>query len=97
MSIPRGNVYPCQFARSPVFLVGNIRDRPFSELWNDDTNPVLSRFRKKSGEIQGKCRSCAYLSPCGGGCRVRAYARSGDFTGEDPFCYVGDSSDGGTA
>lgn len=93
----RGNVYPCQFARLPVFLVGNIRDRPFSELWNDDTNPVLSRFRKKSGEIQGKCRSCAYLSLCGGGCRVRAYARSGDFTGEDPFCYVGDSSDGGTA
>ena len=26
----QGNVYPCQFARSPEFLVGNVRDRPFS-------------------------------------------------------------------
>jgi radical SAM protein with 4Fe4S-binding SPASM domain len=85
---PRGNVYPCQFARSPAFLVGNIRDRPFSELWNEDTNRVLALFRKKSPEIRGKCRSCSYLPLCGGGCRVRAYARSGDFADEDPFCYV---------
>jgi radical SAM protein with 4Fe4S-binding SPASM domain len=90
---PRGNVYPCQFARSPAFLVGNIRDRPFSALWNDDANPVLDRFRKNPTEIRGKCRSCTYLPICGGGCRVRAYARSGDFAGEDPFCYVGNSQD----
>jgi radical SAM protein with 4Fe4S-binding SPASM domain len=88
---PRGDVYPCQFARSPAFLVGNIRDRRFSELWNDDTNQVLALFRKKPLEIRGKCRSCTYLPLCGGGCRVRAYARSGDFTAEDPFCYVDNS------
>jgi radical SAM protein with 4Fe4S-binding SPASM domain len=88
---PRGNVYPCQFARSPAFLVGNIRDQPFSSLWNDDTSHVLARFRKKSLEIRGKCRSCIYLRLCGGGCRVRAYAQSGDFAGEDPFCYIGES------
>ncbi|MDD1706161.1 MAG: radical SAM protein [Methanoregulaceae archaeon] len=87
----RGNVYPCQFARSPAFLIGNIRDRPFSSLWNDDASHVLARFRKKPTEIRGKCRSCTYLPLCGGGCRVRAYARSGDFAGEDPFCYVGNS------
>jgi radical SAM protein with 4Fe4S-binding SPASM domain len=94
---PRGNVYPCQFARSPAFLIGNIRDQPFSALWNDDTNHVLARFRKKPPEIHGKCRSCAYLPLCGGGCRVRAYAQSGDFAGEDPFCYVGKSHDDRTA
>jgi radical SAM protein with 4Fe4S-binding SPASM domain len=85
---PRGNVYPCQFARSPAFLVGNIRDRPFSTLWNDNDNPVLARFRTKPPEVSGKCRSCSYLRLCGGGCRVRAYAWSGDFSGEDPFCFV---------
>jgi radical SAM protein with 4Fe4S-binding SPASM domain len=85
---PRGDVYPCQFARSSDFFIGNIRDRPFSELWNDDTNQVLALFRKKSPEIRGKCRSCTYLPLCGGGCRVRAYAHSGDFGGEDPFCHV---------
>lgn len=85
---PRGNVYPCQFARSPEFLVGNIRTRPFSVLWNDDASPVLTRFRTKPPEVTGKCRSCTYLRLCGGGCRVRACAESGDFFGEDPFCYV---------
>ena len=88
---PRGNVYPCQFARSPAFLVGNIRDRPFSALWNDETNPVLARFRTKPPAVGGRCRSCEHLRLCGGGCRVRAYARSGDFAGEDPFCYLSGS------
>jgi Fe-coproporphyrin III synthase len=88
---PRGNVYPCQFARSPEFLIGNIRDRPFSLLWNDDTSPVLARFRTKPQKVSGKCGSCTYLRLCGGGCRVRAFARSGDFSCEDPFCYVDDT------
>jgi radical SAM protein with 4Fe4S-binding SPASM domain len=84
----KGNVYPCQFARAPEFLVGNIRDRPFSLLWNDADNPVLSRFRTKPIVVGGKCGSCTYLSLCGGGCRVRAWAAGGDVTAEDPFCYV---------
>jgi radical SAM protein with 4Fe4S-binding SPASM domain len=90
---PRGNVYPCQFARSPVFLVGSIRDRPFSELWNDDKNPVLARFRKKPPAVGGRCGACRYLRLCGGGCRVRAWARTGDFAGEDPFCYLAASEE----
>lgn len=85
---PRGNVYPCQFARSKEFLIGNIRDRPFSALWDDETNPVLGRFRIKPPPVEGRCGTCLYLRLCGGGCRVRAYAACGDFTAEDPFCYV---------
>jgi len=85
---PWGNVYPCQFARSPAFLVGNIRDRRFSELWGDDRNPALLLFRGKNGLISGVCRSCEYFPLCGGGCRVRAHAESGDFRAPDPFCFV---------
>lgn len=87
---PRGNVYPCQFARSLEFLVGNIRDRPFSELWSDGTGPVLTRFRDKQARFGGRCSTCRQRELCGGGCRVRAYAVSGDFLAEDPFCYVND-------
>ena len=83
----RGNVYPCQFARSPEFLVGNIRDRPFSALWNDDASPVLARFRTKPRAVNGKCGSCTYLRLCGGGCRVRASVLGGDFLAADPFCF----------
>ena len=70
----QGNVYPCQFARSPEFLVGNVRDRPFGELWSDGTNPVLSRFRRKNKQVRGTVRDCTWRDLCGGGCRVRAHA-----------------------
>jgi len=85
---PWGNVYPCQFARSPDFFIGNIRERPFSGIWADDSHPVLARFRAKNQSIGGKCRNCGYFPLCGGGCRVRAYARTGNFSAEDPFCFI---------
>jgi len=85
---PRGNVYPCQFARSPEFLIGNVRKQPFSRLWQDAQNPVLSRFRATPRDLSGKCGRCGYRDLCGGGCRVRAYAAGGDHTAPDPFCFV---------
>jgi len=85
---PWGNVYPCQFARSPDFFIGNVRVQPFSRLWADDAHPVLARFRTKNPSIGGKCGDCRHFQLCGGGCRVRAYAASGDFSAEDPFCYL---------
>ena len=87
---PQGNVYPCQFARSPEFLVGNVREKQFSELWADAANPVLARFRERPVPLSGQCGSCSHRELCGGGCRVRAYAASGDFYADDPFCYVRD-------
>lgn len=91
---PQGNVYPCQFARSPEFLVGNVRETPFSELWADGSNPVLARFRKKPVPLTGLCGSCRHRELCGGGCRVRAYAAYGNFYADDPFCYAREEPDG---
>ncbi len=85
---PQGNVYPCQFARFPEFIIGNVRDRPFSELWADTSNPVLARFRQKPLPLTGRCGGCRHRDLCGGGCRVRAYVASGDFYADDPFCYL---------
>jgi radical SAM protein with 4Fe4S-binding SPASM domain len=85
---PCGNVYPCQFARTPDFLVGNIRERHFSILWADSSNPVLALFRNKKAQFGGKCGDCGYRDLCGGGCRIRGHAVSGDFMAEDPFCFV---------
>jgi Fe-coproporphyrin III synthase len=84
----QGNVYPCQFARSGEFLVGNVRHQPFSRIWADTGNPVLARFRDKQARFGGRCAICTYRDLCGGGCRVRAHAAGGDFLAEDPFCYV---------
>jgi len=83
-----GNVYPCQFARSKEFLVGNVRHQPFSRIWADAANPVLARFREKQARFGGRCAGCNYRDLCGGGCRVRAHAMNGGFLAEDPFCFV---------
>ncbi len=83
---PAGNVYPCQFAQLEEFKIGNIRERKFSELWNDAENPVLAAFREKTKFLKGKCGSCVYKELCGGGCRIRAYAEYEDIWAEDPLC-----------
>ena len=85
---PSGNVYPCQFAQDESLRIGNVRETRFSALWNDDTNAVLAAFRKKP-ELDGACGICSEREFCGGGCRVRAYARDRSLNAEDPFCSVG--------
>jgi radical SAM protein with 4Fe4S-binding SPASM domain len=92
----QGNVFPCQFARSPDFLVGNVRNQPFSSIWADTANPVLARFREKQARFGGRCAGCTYRYLCGGGCRVRAHAVDGDFFAGDPFCFVKKEDDNGT-
>ena len=41
---PCGNIYPCQFAQLPELRLGNIKRQEFSEIWEDNTNPILSAF-----------------------------------------------------
>jgi radical SAM protein with 4Fe4S-binding SPASM domain len=86
---PAGNVYPCQFAQGDRFMIGTIRDQPFSALWNDPANPVLREFRNKTDNLKGACAGCSYKMICGGGCRVRAWHATGDIRAEDPFCDIG--------
>ncbi|MBP1927916.1 radical SAM protein with 4Fe4S-binding SPASM domain [Methanolinea mesophila] len=82
-----GNVYPCQFAQEEGFLIGNVRERPFSTLWRDEENPVLGIFRNNANILTGKCRGCPSVDTCGGGCRVRAYHETGQIGGDDPLCW----------
>jgi len=93
---PQGNVYPCQFARSPEFLIGNIREQPFSELWADSSHPVLALFRNRPVPLTGACGRCRHQALCGGGCRVRAFAATGNFYGDDPFCSLREEESGRT-
>jgi Fe-coproporphyrin III synthase len=85
---PVGNVYPCQFAQLAQLKIGNVREQPFSTLWNDPDNAVLSVFRRKIDLVQGACSRCSSKVACGGGCRIRAYAAYGDLMAEDPFCIL---------
>ena len=73
-----GEVYPAGFL--PIGL-GNLRERPLSEIYRDD--PLLRQIR--AAEFTGRCGDCAYADLCGGS-RARAFAATGDPLGEDPAC-----------
>ncbi|OAT85520.1 putative heme d1 biosynthesis radical SAM protein NirJ2 [Desulfotomaculum copahuensis] len=75
---PRGVVQPCAYLDIPA---GNVRETPFSRIWQD--NPVFNRLR--SGEYGGGCGICEYRRICGG-CRARAYFYHGDYMAEEPWC-----------
>ena len=74
-----GDVCGCGFL---PLSVGNVRDRPFSELY--DGAPLFQAFRDPS-RLGGHCGACEYRARCGG-CRARAYAATGDPLAEEPDC-----------
>jgi Fe-coproporphyrin III synthase len=83
-----GEVYADQFWRGISF--GNVRKRPFSEIWTDTTNELMLQLKDKKNYVKGRCASCRWLNMCGGNFRARAEAISGDIWAPDPACYLTD-------
>ena len=75
----QGDVFPCGYL--PV-KCGNVLKEPLSQIWYN--NKDLARMRD-SGSLEGKCGVCSYRQICGG-CRGRAYAATGNYMAEEPFC-----------
>ncbi len=83
-----GEVHPDQFWRG--IILGNVRTRPFSEIWTDPDNELLMKLKDKKPHLQGRCATCRWLDVCGGNFRARAEAVTGDFWASDPACYLTD-------
>ena len=81
-----GNVHPDQFWQH--YSLGNIRERRFSEIWTDNTEPLLQALRNRKEHLKGKCAQCRFLDICNGNLRVRAEAVYGDAWAPDPACYL---------
>ncbi|TLN05393.1 radical SAM protein, partial [bacterium] len=75
----RGDVQPCSYF---PMSAGNVRQMSFREIW--EKSPLFLSLRDFRS-YKGRCGSCPYLGVCGG-CRARAYAVSGDYLEEEPFC-----------
>jgi heme d1 biosynthesis radical SAM protein NirJ len=90
-----GNVHPDTFWWH--YDLGNVRERPFSEIWSDSSEPLLAGLRQRPRPVQGRCGACAYLDVCGGNTRVRAYQLSDNVWAEDPACYLSDHEIGVSA
>ncbi len=74
-----GQVQPCGYLD---ITCGNVRDKSFKEIWEE--SEVFVNLRNPA-KLKGKCASCAWRVSCGG-CRARAYAKTGDYLTEEPYC-----------
>lgn len=87
-----GKVHADQFWRHYSF--GNVRERKFSEIWTDLSNPLMSQLKYKVPHLKDRCAACQWKNICGGNFRVRAEAVSGDLWSPDPACYLTDEEIG---
>lgn len=87
-----GDVHPDTFWGH--YRLGNVRERPFSAIWQDRTDPLMAGLNASPRPVQGRCARCQYLNICGGNTRVRAYQLTGNIWAEDPGCYLTDDDIG---
>jgi len=75
----RGDVHPCGFLNADCC---NVRQHSFADIWQHaDVFTALRDYDR----LKGKCGPCEFKRVCGG-CRARAYAVTGDYMDEEPFC-----------
>ena len=74
-----GVIQPCGYLELDC---GDLKNATFRDVWEDSA--IFRKLRDFSA-YKGKCGRCEYLRFCGG-CRARAYERSGDFLEEEPLC-----------
>jgi len=74
-----GEVLPCSYFPKSA---GNINQVPFKKIWeNSELFLKLRDFKS----YKDNCGRCEYVNVCGG-CRARAYAITGDYLAQEPFC-----------
>ncbi len=83
-----GNVHPDTFWWN--YNLGNVRERPFSAIWADTSDPLMAGLKASPRPLRGRCAVCGYQAVCGGNTRVRAFQMTGDPWWEDPACYLDD-------
>lgn len=81
-----GAVHPDQFWRH--YTIGNVRQKPFGDIWTDPKEPLLVQLRNRKELLKGRCGRCVWKNVCNGNFRVRAEAVHGGAWEEDPACYL---------
>jgi Fe-coproporphyrin III synthase len=76
------------------YPLGSVRERPFSQIWQDISDPLMAGLKASPRVIKGRCGACQYFDVCGGNTRVRAHQLTNDPWAEDPACYLTDEEIG---
>jgi radical SAM protein with 4Fe4S-binding SPASM domain len=75
----QGEVFPCGYLPA---LAGDLKKQSFTEIW--EKSAVFNELRD-TNNLRGKCGCCEFRNVCMG-CRARAYAATGNYMDEEPFC-----------
>jgi len=87
-----GNVHPDTMWWD--YTIGSVKQRPFSEIWMDTSDPLMAGLKQQQRPLEGRCAQCQYLKICGGNSRTRAWQLTGNPWAEDPGCYLTDEEIG---
>jgi Fe-coproporphyrin III synthase len=71
--------------------LGSVRERPFSVIWEDRSDPLMDGLKRHPRPLEGRCGRCPQQDICGGNTRVRAHQLTGNPWAEDPGCYLDDA------
>ncbi len=74
-----GQVQPCGYLELDC---GQIKKTGFHDIWNQS---LIFQDLRNPGLYKGKCGKCEFIRVCGG-CRARAYEKTGDYLAEEPYC-----------
>ena len=74
-----GEVFPCGYLPA---IAGDLRKTPFAEIWN---HAEVFNTLRDDDNLEGKCGCCEFRHVCMG-CRARAFAATGNYMSEEPFC-----------
>jgi len=74
--------------------LGNVKERPFSEIWMDTSDPIMAGLKPHPRTVKGRCGECQHFDICNGNTRVRAWQVPDDPWQEDPACYLTDEEIG---
>lgn len=83
-----GNVHADQFSMYRTF--GNVKQRKFSEIWQDTSDPIMAGLKNRLPLLEGRCGTCRFREICGGSLRARAEVTTGHPWAADPGCYLTD-------
>lgn len=74
-----GEVFPCGYLPA---IAGDLRREKFADIW---ANAKVFNELRDTENLKGKCGCCEFRNICMG-CRARAFAATGDYLDEEPFC-----------
>ena len=84
-----GSIYPDQFWRN--YSLGNVREKPFAQIWQDTGDPVLYKLRHKDEFADARCLKCTWFTLCKGNYRFLGKDSADKNWLNEPACYLTDN------